>query len=171
MSLITIILQEVNLFSQFSLATESSSDSSTPYTCNTKRAHYDMKFLWHSKGALWNSHPPMFALGYVAHCSWCSQFVVAGITRCSLTHTALRDNMCEHRCFPSKPDNLNATWNQLFTCIVPAKCSELKNQKEFWSSLPHYSYFISFLLIYNTEIHCAWAGKTYRHCIYERWWP
>lgn len=64
-------------------------------------------------------------LGCVSHCSWCSQLVVAGITRCSVGHTALWDNMCEHRCFPTKPEVLNANWNQLLTCVVPEKCSEL----------------------------------------------
>lgn len=110
-------------------------------------------------------------LGCVAHCSWCSHLVVAGITRCSVTHTALWDNMCDHRCFPIKPEVLNANWNQLLTYVVPEKCSELKKPKEFWSSLPQYSNFFYFLLIYNTEIHCAWTGRTYRHFIYERCWP
>lgn len=127
MYLITIIWQEVNLFSQFSLATESSSASSTLCTYNPKRAHYDLKFLWHN-GALWNSQPQMFTLGCVAHCSWCSQFVVAGIT-CFVTHTALWDNMCEHRGFPSKPGNLKTAWIQSLTHAAPAKCSELKNRK------------------------------------------
>lgn len=109
-------------------------------------------------------------LGCVAHCSWCSQLVVAGITRCSVTHTALWDNMCGHRCFPIKPEVLNANWNQLLTYVVPEKCSELKKPKEFWSSLPQYSNFFLFSS-FTIEVHCAWTGKTYRHFIYERWWP
>lgn len=154
MSRITIIWREASLFSRFSLATEWSNDSSTLYIYNTKRACYDMKFLCTVKelsGIPLHQCLPLV----VAHCSWCSQFIVAGITRCSVTHTALCDNVSGHKCFPSKPEVLNTTWNQLLTCVVPEKCSELKKPKEFWSSLPRYSYFflVSSFTIQRFTVH------------------
>lgn len=157
----------VDLFSQFSLATESSDESSSQYTYNPKRAHYEIP-LAQRRSSL--KFPPTNV------CSWlcCSLFLMQSVSCCryhkvSLWPTQPCEITCEHRCFPFKPGNLNATWNQLLTCVVPAKCSELKNQKS--SGAVCLTIPISFLLLYYTEIHHAWASKTYRHFIHKGGWP
>lgn len=104
-----LVIEEANLFLQFSLATESCNESST--LSNARRAHCNMKFLWHSEGAL--EFPPTNVSSWL-----CSSLLLMQSILCWRYHQGVLwptqhwDKMCGHRCFPSKPDNLNTTWNQ-----------------------------------------------------------
>lgn len=162
------------MFSQWDSATESSSESSSQYIHSPTRAHYYMKFLWHSEEAFWNAHPQILALSYVIHCSCCSQIIVDGVKMCSChlyCPQVLWHNASEFRCSSSMPGNLNITWNKWLLYTLPRKGPELNKRKGAQRSPAPQNIRIFFLHLYNIEILHKWTGRTFRHLIHQGGWP